>query len=272
MTANGEDRRAVTDGGTDDGIDSGTDERDAVAALERLGLSNYEARVLIALQKLGVGTAKEIHDVADVPRSQVYGAAEELQSRGLVELQQATPKRYRSVDLRVAREKLMANIEHERERAFDYLDAVRSERPAAETRDDVWTVRGRGAVAARVAELLGEADRRVLFGAAAPELVTEEIRAAVEAACEVGVDVTVISEDERVRELFDDSPARVAAPAGDGPGNFTGRVLVGDDDIVLLSVLTDSGTGETAIWSADTALADVLVEITESGIAAIVGW
>jgi sugar-specific transcriptional regulator TrmB len=248
------------------------DEHDAIAALERLGLSNYEARVLIALQKLGVGTAKEIHEVAGVPRSQVYGAAEELQSRGLIELQRATPKRYRSVDLEVAREKLMANLERDRERAFDYLDAVARERPNAETRDDVWTVRGRGAVSARVVDLVGRVDERLLFGAASPALVDDAIREAIAEAAEAGVDVTVVSEDADVRTAFTDAAVSVLSSGRDDPDGFTGRVLVGDDSVVLLSVVPADASGpETAIWSADTALADVLVQITENGIAAVVG-
>jgi len=50
-------------------------EGDAVDALKSLGLTTYEARTFVALQKLGAGTASEVADIADVPRSQVYGAA-----------------------------------------------------------------------------------------------------------------------------------------------------------------------------------------------------
>ena len=258
----------------DDGTRGGTDggEHEAVTALERLGLSNYEARVLIALQKLGVGTAKEVHELAGVPRSQVYGAAEELQSRGLIELQQSTPKRYRPVEPETAREKLMATLERDRERAFQYLESVHADSPAAETRDDVWTIRGQAAVTARVVDLLGELDRRAILGTASPDLVDDEVIAAVTSACEAGIDVTVVSEEPDVRALFEGSNARVLAPTNDPPQGFTGRVLVGDDSVVLLSVRSDGPSSpETAIWSADTALADVLVQMIESGIAALVG-
>ncbi len=57
------------------------DESDAIEALEELGLSNYEAKVFVALQRLGTGTARDIHQATDVPRSQVYGAAESLQEQ-----------------------------------------------------------------------------------------------------------------------------------------------------------------------------------------------
>ncbi|PSP27801.1 hypothetical protein BRC65_04050 [Halobacteriales archaeon QH_2_65_14] len=54
---------------------------EAVDGLKRLGLTTYEARVFLGLQKLGSGTANEVSDVVDVPRSQVYGAAEDLETR-----------------------------------------------------------------------------------------------------------------------------------------------------------------------------------------------
>ena len=248
--------------------DADFDEDDAVSALERLGLSNYEARVFVALQRLGVGTAKEIHEVADVPRSQVYGAAESLEGRGLVELQQSTPKRYRPVDLDAAKRRLTQRIEREREQAFDYLASVKQEHGRRESRDDVWTVRGREPVSNRVAELVSAAESNVLFGTHTIDLVTDDIHDAVAERAAMGVDVTVLSEDPEVRDRFADV-ARVLAPPEGGP-KFPGRILRVDDRAILLSVLSDSDDAdESAIWSADSAIADVLIEISRGGIDSI---
>ncbi|WP_101297731.1 TrmB family transcriptional regulator [Halegenticoccus soli] len=250
-------------------------ERDAVESLERLGLSNYEARVFVALQKLGSGTAREVHRIAGVPRSQVYGAAEELEERGLVEIQQSTPKRYRPADPDAARERLAARLEREQERAFDYLERVQREQTGEETREDVWTVRGREPISNRVAELVGRATGRILFAAAAPALVSEATAAALCDRAASGVDVLVVSEDAAVRERFADGPAAVRAPVEEPPSDFTGRVLLCDDNVILLSVLAGSDipgvTEETAIWSADTALAAVLVQTTRGGVEALLG-
>jgi hypothetical protein len=46
-------------------------------------------------------------------------------------------------------------------------------------------------------------------------------------------------------------------------------MLLVDDDAVLVSVRT--GEGETAIWSADTAMADVLVQTIHAGVRSMVG-
>lgn len=57
------------------------DDEAAIDGLNRLGLTAYESQVFLGLQKLASGT---VSDVVDVPRSQVYGAAETLEG-GLVD-------------------------------------------------------------------------------------------------------------------------------------------------------------------------------------------
>lgn len=51
--------------------------------LEGLGLSPYEARVMLALLRLGAGTCAELARVAEVPRTSTYQIIEELQAKGL---------------------------------------------------------------------------------------------------------------------------------------------------------------------------------------------
>ncbi|WP_321169542.1 TrmB family transcriptional regulator [Halorarum halophilum] len=65
-----------------------------IEQLEAFGLSAYAARTFVALVSLGEGTAQDVSDVSDVPRTRVYDAVEELRSRGLVDVQQSTPKRF----------------------------------------------------------------------------------------------------------------------------------------------------------------------------------
>jgi len=246
---------------------SDVDESAAIESLERLGLSNYEARVFVALQRLGVATAKEVHEVAGVPRSQVYGAADELVARGLLERQQSTPKRYRPVSLDAAKELISTRIEEERDRAFEFLEAVHREQRPEERREDVWTVQGEEAVSERVIELLGSADRRIVYGAADPDLVPDELLAALAERAEAGVDVLVLSEHPVVRAAFEEHGFEPFAMPPERGVDWTGRVLLVDDNRVLVSVRSPGG--ETAIWSADTAIADVLVQTIHSGISAV---
>lgn len=251
------------------------DEDDAVDALERLGLTSYEAKVFIALQKLGSGTAREVHRVADVPRSQVYSAAESLEERGLLDVQQSQPIQYRPVSIEAANETLRNRFERERDRAVEYLEAVRSDREETEEQEDIWTIRGHEHVTDRAGALVGEAEDRVFFGTADPDFVTESFVRAVRDRVDADVDVTVTSENPTVRDRFAElgGVAVERPPAEVANNERAGRVLFVDDDTLLLSVLGGEElpgvSKETAIWSAHTNFAAVLIQLIETSLATI---
>jgi len=52
----------------------------AIEQLERFGMSAYAARTFVALASLG--TARDVSQVSEVPRTRVYDAIDELQDRG----------------------------------------------------------------------------------------------------------------------------------------------------------------------------------------------
>jgi len=245
------------------------EEGDAVASLERLGLTTYEAKVFIALQKLGSGTARETSRVADVPRSQVYSVTESLEDRGLVEVQQSSPMQYRAVSIEAARNTLRERFETESDRAFGYVESVRNERGGEnEQQEAIWTLSGRDRVSERAAELVGNAESHVVLAARSPDLVTDDIVEALLGAADDGVDVRVVSESEAVRELFADEPSieTGAPPHPSVDDERTGRAVLADGDVVLMSVLGERDdipelTTETAFWTAHTNFATVLHEL-----------
>ncbi|WP_323190241.1 helix-turn-helix domain-containing protein [Halostella sp. PRR32] len=245
-------------------------ESDAVSSLERLGLTGYEARVFIALQKLGSGTARDVHRVAEVPRSQVYSAAENLEERGLVEVQQSNPMRYRPVSIETARSILRERFEREQERAFDYVEDVREEHSDdGEEQEDIWTVRGQEHVEDRIVELIREAEESVIFGTPDPDLMTETIETALRDREKAGLYVGVVSVDEGVRNRFADDAVLTTVPPPPFSGDTSiGRVVRVDGKGVLLSVLGEEDVSginrETAFWSVETNFASALIELMNS--------
>jgi sugar-specific transcriptional regulator TrmB len=246
-------------------------ESDAVESLERLGLTSYEAKVFIALQKLGAGTARDVHQITDVPRSQVYSVAENLADRGLIEVQQSSPIQYRPLDIDEARETLRSRFEREQERAFDYVEDVRAEREdGAEQQEAIWTLRGTDRIDERVVDLLREADERVVFGTAHESLVTDDIERTLRERADEGLLVAVISENPVIRDQFEPVDGVVVGepPAQHGEDSPAGRVVFADGDTLLLSVLGDDaslgGDSETAIWSAESNFARMLIQIVEA--------
>ncbi|MFB6132607.1 MAG: TrmB family transcriptional regulator [Halanaeroarchaeum sp.] len=243
-----------------------TDEADfdPIDALERLGLRNYEAQVFVALQELGSGSAKAVSDVADVPQSQVYGAAESLAERGLIEIQQSTPKTYRPVSLSEARERLRDRFERTQERAFEFLESVQDRRSrSADPSDGVWRISGTAAVESRTETLLETATDRIVYGANEPIQFSQTVEGKLHDRAETGVDVTVLTDDPAVAERMAEVTV-VPPPIRDGAQ--TGRLLVVDDDTILMSVVDDE---EIAVWSARTGFATVLVGLVEDAIAPV---
>lgn len=246
-------------------------EADAIDALEDLGLTSYEARVFVALRKLGVGSASDVGRIADVPRSQVYGAAERLEERGLIEVRQSTPIQYRPVDLEEARARLRNRYDHREELAFDYLEDVGTRRLADdEHQEDVWTVDGRDSVAGRTKQLVDDADERILYGGG-PTTIDDALVAALVERGSDGIEVTVVSAADDVLERFEgaENVTPCAFPAELTPEDGrTGRILVVDEETVLLSVLGDEELPnlrtETAIWSAETGFAAVIIQLLDS--------
>lgn len=248
-----------------------TDDNEAVAGLKQLGLSTYEARVFVALQKLGTGTASEISSVVDVPRSQVYGAAEGLEERGLVETQQSTPTTYRPVPLAQAREQLLDQLARTGKEAFDYLEQVKNTHEARERSESIWLISARDAIVSRTVEIAEMADKRLLYGITSVDYLEDDIVAALEDAARRGVTVVVASAESAVLEAVPDSSPLFTyhVPEERNMDVDTGRVLLADEHTVLLSThsgITSQGHGqEVAFWTSENPFASVLVEL-------VAGW
>lgn len=240
------------------------EEDDAIEALTRLGLKTYEARVFVALQKLGTGTASDVADITDVPRSQVYGAAEGLEERGLLDVQQTRPTVYRPVSPGEAEERLLAQLESTGREAFGYLDEVRGTvGDENEQSEALWTVRGSDSICDRAIDLVGGAERTIVYGAPDASMLESSLLEALTAAASAGRSVTLVSDDPSVLELVDgDSPIEtVEQPPEQHPDASTARLLLVDDDTILMSVVSPdvaAGANEIAFWSARTAFAMVL--------------
>jgi len=246
------------------------DQSAAIEALQRLGLSKYEAQVFIALERVGTGTARDVDRMTDVPRSQVYGAAENLEERGLVEVQQSNPIQYRAVPLDEARETLQDRFEREQARAFDYLETARQ---GADHKDEhqegVWTVHGQDNVSSRFRQIVADATDQV-FVASCPELVDDEVVTALRNRAD-DVDVCVCTDaydDPEILAAFEGAAVEVAPFPDALTANAAGRMLAVDGETVLLSVLGGEELPgvrtETAIWSEDTGIASVLLQLLGS--------
>lgn len=136
---------------------------EAVSLLQDLGLQEYEARCFLALTQLSSGTAKEIHEISEVPRTRVYDAIRVLESQGLVEVQHSSPQRFRSVGIGEATQTLRRKYDKRIETLESYLETV--EHRETDTENDrvqeVWSLSGRDAIESRTLDLIDEADTEI---------------------------------------------------------------------------------------------------------------
>lgn len=227
----------------------------AIEQLEQFGLSTYAARTFVALVGLGTGTAKDVSRVADVPRTRVYDAVDELRDRGLVDVQQSTPKEFWAISAETTGRKVEREWQHRAAVLTEALDEIEP----VERRDEqrgVWTVSGRETVTDRVLEFFENAEDRIVY-MTVEELLTEDVVDALEAAADRGVDIELagVSPDvqERIQEevpsaeLFESLWMWSDTPAG--------RLMMVDGETTLVSVLVDDDDSqpttpesETAIW------------------------
>lgn len=216
---------------------------EAVDRLKTFGLSTYAARTFVALVELGSGTAEEVSDAVDVPRTRVYDAAEELRDRGLVTVEDATPRRFHPASVGVAGRTL------EREflaRVDDLTDALASmEASDREGAGTVETVTGSDAVTAELRSMVADAEREVVYasGEVSPtETELSELRAAAERNVRVVLVGTAVDAATEIpgAEVVDSAPVWEHARLG--------RLTIVDGEVGLVSA--PSVDAETTYLSA----------------------
>jgi sugar-specific transcriptional regulator TrmB len=221
----------------------------AAELLQQLGLSQYEAASYVGLLRLGEGTAREISDIADVPRTRIYDAVERLHERGLVDVQHASPKVFRPV----ARETALRHFRRDYDDTFTQL----AERLAALEPTDhqpeqsgVWTTTGQSAIDERVHETLADATDEIVY-LAVDAVLTDETLAQLRAATERGVTIRIANGTAPTHEKIQAAvpAAELVEPPWPWHTSPTGRLLLTDRETVLMSTLPDGdGPSETAIW------------------------
>ena len=240
---------------------------DVVDTLRTFELTEYEAKCFVALTRLREGTAKEVSDVADVPRARIYDSMDALHDRGLVSVQESKPRRFRAVAPREAVDLLERECQTRLDRLGTALPRLGSPDRTSGA-GEVWTMEGEAAVVERLVTLVEDAETDVLLAIAVDALLGEDLLDALTAAVDRGVDVVIGSPSDAIRERLTG-----AVPDADvvetwtwweshpiDPGAVT-SVLMTDGDALLVSA--DAATDlpgvrkHRAVWT-DSAEAPVV--------------
>lgn len=228
--------------------------------LRSLGLKTYEARSFIALCRIPHGTAKDISELADVPRTRVYDAMESLEERGLVEIQHGSPQRFRAIPIEEAIETLRQLYEGR----IDDLDRnLRELEPAAGPDEDiqqVWALTGDERIDNRKRELVASAREEVIYLVEEVTPHDSSLADTINDAIERGVDVVLRIPSDIDAEVVE-STVDGATVISDGLECLEGDVTDAHESLLGI-LLVDRGTvlltyeggegrerGQRAIWA-----------------------
>lgn len=227
----------------------------AVRQLEHFGLSNYASRTFVALASLGTGTARDVSQVSEVPRTRVYDAIDELHDRGVIDIQESSPKQFWAISAETASRLFEHDFQHRAETLREALDELEPAERQVE-QHGVWTVEGQAAVTNRLLEFFASAEEEIVFMTVEDLLTDDLIKGLREAAeCDVSIKLGGVSADvrERIRDevpeamLFESLWVWTDTPAG--------RLMMVDGRKTLVSALVNGKEAsasvprsETAIW------------------------
>ncbi len=140
-----------------------------IEALRSFGLSEYEAKVLLALIAKGELTAKEVAEYSGIPRTSVYDVIKSLMNKGLVEAY-GKPMKFRALNS----EELMRIFSKKVEENLRYL---REELPAIEKAktEEIKIYRGDVAID-KIVELIVNAKEIVVAASFIPKEITSALR------------------------------------------------------------------------------------------------
>ncbi len=179
--------------------------QEAIDLLQDLGLQEYEARCFVALNQLPSGTAKEIHDVSEVPRTRVYDAVNVLESKGLVEVRHASPQVYRAVDIEEATQTL-------RRKYADRIDSLETHLENAEVQEtdgeenhvqEVWSMVGNDAIESRMLELIDGAESEIALIVVDESILSETLFEELGRAVESDLTVLLGGQTDAITSRFE---------------------------------------------------------------------
>ena len=247
---------------------------DATSALERIGLTHYEALVFVNLARAGAATAREIARASGVNRVQTYRALDSLEGRGLVEVTLDRPKRYTARAINDAFEM----IENEKRAELEGLDAIRKSlletwprlsqgaNRGPSTRLQV--IKGRAQIYQTLRRFVGGAKREVLaftttkgiqrsYRAGVNEVIVEAMRRGVKPKLITDINSSNAPLMARVAQFV---PLRHAE-------SQRGRFIIVDGESIFAFLVQDErtirGEAETALWTNSSDFVKAHVEFFE---------
>lgn len=237
-----------------------------IDSLQNIGFTSYEARVFAALMKNETATVSTLSTDSGVPSSAIYGALKKLEKKGLIEVQNTRPVRYKCLPPEDAVNKLKRSFEEECDNILLELDGIYRSSAEEKVEEAIWTINGVRNVADKIIQLIGDAQEEILVLSSSMPFNTlaekypllkkdnDTIMHLFNTKIKEGVNVRFVSSTEaEARKLSANVPlasVRVNAKP-DMPCELKSFVIVVDSSEILIDIIKEE-QGEAdlkAIWT-----------------------
>lgn len=141
-----------------------------ISNLEKLGLTENEAKAYVGLVSLREATAREIHELTNVPRAKVYELLKVLAKKGYLEVRQGTPTYFRAVDPKQIIGKIKDEILDCATETLNQLNELSYELPKS---SPVWCIQSEWGIKNRIREILAGAKEELIIFSSSPEYLQE---------------------------------------------------------------------------------------------------
>ena len=229
---------------------------EAISLLQDLGLQEYEARCFMALNKLSSGTAKEIHEISDVPRTRVYDAIRVLESQGLVEVQHSSPQRYRAVGINEATTILRQKYNDRIDTLETYLEKTEVQNLEDDEHvQEIWSLNGHEAIESRTIELIADAESEIALLVVDDDVLSEALFDGLRQAIQRDLTIVVggqtpattatLADHLPETRVFETGLEWLTGDERDAEVAISRILLVDRETLLIGTYYPDSGDGET---------------------------
>jgi len=137
-----------------------------ISNLEKLGLTENETKAYVGLVSLREATAREIHELTNVPRAKVYELLKVLAKKGYLEVRRGTPTYFRAVDPKQIIGKIKDEFFDCTTETLNQLNELSYELPKS---SPVWCIQSEWGIKNRIREILAGAKEELIIFSSSPE-------------------------------------------------------------------------------------------------------
>ncbi len=132
-------------------------QKEIIQTLEKLGLSNYEAKAYLAILSEPPLTGYKLSKVSGVPRSRIYETIEKLAAKGLVLTQAGETSLVKPVSF----ESFLDRVDRENKQNMDLLRKALSQIKKPSEDQGIWSISGRDQIVEAINQLISKSKKHV---------------------------------------------------------------------------------------------------------------